>query len=206
MESPMPAMLALGDSYTIGEGVAPDQRWPIQLQRALHAAGIPLDCVEIVAGTGWTTDELRMEMDAASFRARYDLVCLLIGVNNQYRGYPLEVYAAEFSDLLRRAIRLAGDAPRRVIVLSIPDWSVTPFAQERKRREIRTQIDQFNSINQRVSDDAGVNYIDVTDISRRASDDAMLLAADGLHPSATMYGQWVERLHNVVARILTQAD
>lgn len=199
-------MLALGDSYTIGEGVDAEQRWPIQLQRELQEAGIPLESVQIVARTGWTTDELRSAMDATTLLPRYDLVSLLIGVNNQYRGRPAEEYETEFAELLRRAIRLAGEDPQRVLVLSIPDWGVTPFAEGRDRTEIGTQIDAFNSINQRVSNAADVHYVEVTEISRRASHDAALVASDGLHPSATMYGLWVERAGVIVSRILTQAD
>src|SRR5690348_18315404 len=119
--------LALGDSYTIGEGVALDERWPVQLAARLREAGIDIADPQIIATTGWTTDELAAAMDTASFARPYDLVTLLVGVNNQYRGRPLDEYSVQFRDLLQRAIHLAGGIAAHVIVVSIPDWGVTPF-------------------------------------------------------------------------------
>jgi lysophospholipase L1-like esterase len=125
--------LALGDSYTIGERVAKNERWPVQLAARLRAHGVPITDPEIIAVTGWTTDELDAGIQAAQPQGPYDLVSLLIGVNNQYRGRSPEEYQAQFADLLQQAIGLAGGDPTRVIVLSIPDWGVTPFAANETR-------------------------------------------------------------------------
>ena len=125
--------LALGDAYTVGEGVPADASWPAQLRGRLHEDGIAVDPPCIVAVTGWTTDELAAGMDAASLVPAWDLVTLQIGVNNQYRGRPVAEYHQEFANLLQRAIALAGDRPARVVVVSIPDWGATPFAREQRR-------------------------------------------------------------------------
>lgn len=183
--------LALGDSYTIGEAVAPEERWPAQLRRRLAEAGIAIGEPEIIAVTGWTTGELAAGMDAAAPSGPRDLVSLLIGVNNQYRGLDVGEYRAEFRALLARAIALAGN-PRRVIVLSIPDWGVTPFAEGRDRAAIATGIDRFNAVNREEAAAAGARYVDVTAVSRRAAADASLTASDGLHPSGAMYAAWAE--------------
>ena len=182
--------LALGDSYTIGESVAAAERWPVQLAAMLRAAGVPVEPPEIIARTGWTTDELDAAIDAAAPVGPYELVSLLIGVNNQYRGRSASEYAAQFAALLARAIGFAGGRPGRVLVLSIPDWGVTPFAQSRDRAAIGAAIDQFNAINAAEAGRAGVRYVDVTLLSRQAARDAGLIAEDGLHPSGRMYAGW----------------
>ncbi|WP_282298557.1 GDSL-type esterase/lipase family protein, partial [Stenotrophomonas sp. PS02289] len=120
--------LALGDSYTIGEGVAEQGRWPVQLSAALRAAGVDIADPQIIATTGWTTDELDAGIDAAAPQGPFDLVTLLIGVNNQYRGRSVDEYRTQFSALLQRALGFAGQRAQRVLVLAIPDWGVTPFA------------------------------------------------------------------------------
>jgi len=178
--------LALGDSYTIGESVAEDQRWPNQLARALGIAQ-----PQIIAKTGWTTDELSAAIDKADPHGPYDLVTLLIGVNNQYRGRDAEQYRHEFVALLNRAIMFADGKPSRVIVVSIPDWGVTPFAANRDRAKIGAEIDHFNAINREETLKAKARYVDITPISRRVPNDAALAAADGLHPSGKMYTEWV---------------
>ncbi|HVT44353.1 MAG TPA: SGNH/GDSL hydrolase family protein [Thermoanaerobaculia bacterium] len=184
--------LALGDSYTIGEAVDPEMRWPVQLANLLGKRGHARIEPQIIARTGWTTDELRSAIRDESPRGPYQLVSLLIGVNNQYRGRDSEEYRKEFSELLGMAIRFAGDDPRRVIVLSIPDWGVTPFAEGRSREEIAEQIDRFNTINREVTLSRRAHYVEVTTISRKAATDASLLASDGLHPSGAMYRRWAE--------------
>ncbi len=184
--------LALGDSYTIGERVAPDQRWPVQLVGRLRDRGLDVDAPTIVATTGWTTAQLSAGIAAAELDDVYDLVSLQIGVNNQYQGRSQAEYRQAFGSLLARAIALAGDDPTRVIVLSIPDWGVTPFAAGRDRAAIRAEIDAFNAINRQAAQAAGVHYVDVTPISRQAADDDTLLAPDGLHPSGQMYAAWVD--------------
>jgi len=194
--------LALGDSYTIGERVAPDQRWPVQLAQRLREQGLDLDAPTIVATTGWTTAQLSAGITAADLDDAYDLVSLQIGVNNQYQGRSPAEYRQEFASLLARAIALAGDDPARVIVLSIPDWGVTPFAAGRDRAAIRAEIDAFNAINRQVAQAAGVRYVDVTPISRQAAADDALLAPDGLHPSGQMYAAWVDLVYPVALAAL----
>ena len=182
--------LALGDSYTIGESVSPLERWPVQLSTLLRVEGVPVDEPQIIATTGWTTGELRAALDRAAPRGPFDLVSLLVGVNNQYRGRALAEYQTEFQGLLERAIQLACAQPRRVIVLSIPDWGVTPFASGRDRAALGRAMDQFNAVNAGAAQRAGANYVDVTPISRAAAVDAALIAGDGLHPSGKMYAEW----------------
>jgi lysophospholipase L1-like esterase len=182
--------LALGDSYTIGEGVDPTERWPVQLATLLRARGIDLVDPEIIATTGWTTDELAAGIDAAGPNGQYDLVSLLIGVNNQYRSRPIEEYREQFRALLHRAIAFAGEKPDRVIVLSIPDWGVTPFARAHDRERIGAEIERFNAVNREETMAVHAHYIDVTGVSREAAANPALVAADGLHPSARMYARW----------------
>ncbi|MDE1884898.1 MAG: SGNH/GDSL hydrolase family protein [Xanthomonadaceae bacterium] len=188
----MPRFLALGDSYTIGEGVAPSENWPHQLVAALRARGVAIAEPDILARTGWTTDELAAAMAAHAFHPPYALVTLLIGVNNQYRGRDLENYRAEFRGLLHRAIALAGADPRRVLVVSIPDWGVTRFGAEsgRDRARIAREIDAFNAAATEISAAQHARCVDVTAIARDRGGAADMLAADGLHPSAAMYTRW----------------
>lgn len=189
--TPSPRFLALGDSYTIGESVAVADRWPNQLALRLRKSGIDIADPEIIAKTGWTTDELSLAIDAAKPHGPYALVTLLIGVNNQYRGRDAEQYRKEFAALLERAIAFAGGDPKRVVVVSIPDWGVTPFAAGRDRTKIGREIDLFNAINREETKRAGARYADVTPGSRLAATDPTLVAPDGLHPSAKMYTSWV---------------
>jgi len=182
--------LALGDSYTIGEAVDPSERWPVQLADRLRRSGFPLSNPEIVAQTGWTTGELMTAIASAEPQGVFDLVSLLIGVNNQYRGRDIEEYRNEFASLLTQAVRFAGGGSEHVVVLSIPDWGVTPYAKGRDRGTIAREIDLFNSVNREEAQRAGVHYVDVTGVSRKAADDPLLLAPDGLHPSGMMYEQW----------------
>lgn len=187
--------LALGDSYSIGEAVPAADRFPVQLANRLREAGFgDLAEPEIIATTGWTTDELSAGIDAAEPEGRFDLVTLLIGVNNQYRGRPIEEYDEEFRALLQRAIGFAGGDSRRVVVVSIPDWGVTPFAADRDRASIAREIDAFNDVNRGEAQRQVARYVDVTGISRRAAEEPALIAADGLHPSGEMYRRWVEAM------------
>lgn len=196
--------LALGDSYTIGEGVAESGRWPVQLASALRADGIPISDPKIIAQTGWSTDELDAAIDAARPLAEYDLVSLLIGVNNQYRGRGPDQYRQQFGALLERAIGLAQRKTDRVLVLSIPDWGVTPFAQDRDGDAIASGIDAFNRAALEVCVRRGVAFVDITPLSRQSGGLPEMLAADGLHPSCAMYAQWT-RLALPVARALVAA-
>ena len=182
--------LALGDSYTIGEGVPARDRWPVQLSALLREQGHDFADPRIIARTGWTTDELSAAIDAADPRGPYDLVSLLIGVNNQYRGRSAEEYRAEFAGLLQRAIGLAGGDARRVIVLSIPDWGVTPFAAGRDRQQITAEIDAFNAAARQETERLGARYVDITPQSRTAGANPAFLAPDGLHYSGLTYAEW----------------
>jgi lysophospholipase L1-like esterase len=194
--------LALGDSYTIGQGVDEAARWPVQLTARLRAEGVPLADPLIIARTGWTTDELQAGIAAAAPQGLFDLVTLLIGVNNQYRGRDRAEYRTQFRQLLGLAIDLAAADPRRVIVVSIPDWGVTPFAAGRDPNEIAADIDLFNRINLTETEAAGARYVDVTPMSRLAADDPTLLAADQLHPSARMYRAWVDLIWGEARAVL----
>ena len=184
--------LALGDSYTIGESVHDSLRWPNQLVNVLNQNGKQFEPATIVAQTGWTTDELAAAIDTTTLAAPYDYVSLLIGVNNQFRGRSIDNFETEFINLLETAITLAGQEGENVFVLSIPDWGVMPFAEGRDRAQIAQEIDQFNSVIQAVCRDKNIAYFDITAISREATTKAMLIAQDGLHPSGTMYAQWVD--------------
>jgi lysophospholipase L1-like esterase len=188
-------ILALGDSYTIGESVAEEERWPNHLQRLLHAEGIECAAPLIVAKTGWTTDELEKGIEQASLADQYDLVTLLIGVNNQYRGRDSEQYRLELRKLIEFAIKKANGKPNRVILLSIPDWGVTPFAKGRDHVKIASQIDQYNQVKQEEAERAKVHFVAITDITRDISGTKVdLIATDGLHPSGKMYLEWAKRV------------
>lgn len=193
--------LALGDSYTIGEGVPEAERWPNQLADSLRKMGAVIDTPLIIAKTGWTTDELSRGIDAAAPQGTYSIVSLLIGVNNQYRGRDTAEYRTQLKALMLRAIGFCG-TPSRVLVVSIPDWGVTPFATGRNRESISRQIDAFNSIKGEVAAELGCPYFYITDLTRAAGFDNSLLAPDGLHPSGKLYAQWVERMLPAVKSIL----
>ncbi len=186
--------LALGDSYTIGESVPDTGRFPAQLVSSLTKNNIYFNSPEIIATTGWTTDELAeaIKKKQSSLLPKYDLVSLLIGVNNQYRGRDAEEYRTQFKDLLRTAIVFAGGEKSRVFVVSIPDWGVTPFAEGRDRKKIAEEIDLYNKINKEETLKEGIAYIDITPESRTAVNDKSLIASDGLHPSEKMYKEWVD--------------
>jgi len=184
--------LALGDSYTIGEGVPESGRWPVQLARALRADGIPIADPKIIAQTGWTTDELDAAIDGVHPLAEYDLVSLLIGVNNQYRKRELAEYRLQFSQLLERAVGFAQWRRERVLALSIPDWGITPFAASDARGAARIgeEIDAFNLAARDVCRERGIAFVDITAVSRERGAEPEMLVEDGLHPSAAMYAQW----------------
>lgn len=191
--------LALGDSYTIGESVAEEERWPVQLAKAWSAKGNPTGDPTIIATTGWRTDNLKDAIEKAQLKNEYDLVSLLIGVNNQYQGKSAEQYAIEFEELLKISIRLAKGKKENVFVVSIPDYGYTPFGLP-KQTEISKALDQFNEINKRITEAAGITYINITDISRKGLDQPDLVAGDGLHPSGKMYSLWVERIVKSLGR------
>ncbi len=201
--------LALGDSYTIGEGVDPAGRWPVQLAAALRDDGIDIDQPQIIAATGWTTDELSAAIDAAEpLGDDYSLVTLLIGVNNQYRGRDIDQYRHEFAVLLERAIGCTGRRAGRVAVLAIPDWGVTPFAAQsgRDTAAIARELDAYNAAAAQISARRGVAFIDIAPVSRRRGSQAQMLADDGLHPSAALYAEWVRLARPVARRLLAQTS
>jgi len=219
--SPMPAQettsmptiryLALGDSYTIGESVAEQERWPLQLAELIEsfpqfARSIGMNergvDVTIIARTGWTVNELWEGIQANPPSGTYDMVSLLIGVNDQYRGLPVDGYREDFRFMLGKAVEYAGGDPKRVIVLSIPDWGFTPFAADRDTEPISQQIDEFNAVTLEETEAVGAHYVDVTIISRMAMDDFDLITGDRLHPSGKMYAMWAEKTLPVALEIL----
>lgn len=188
--------LALGDSYTIGEGVPHEQSFPFQLVQKLQEDGIEINDPRVIAKTGWTTNELLRAIKDESINQKFDLVTLLIGVNNQYRGYSKENYRVEFLDLLQTAVSYADFNKNNVVVISIPDWGVTPFAEKSNRdaTKISKEIDDFNSVNKDEALQAGIVYVDVTPEFKRAATDPSMLADDSLHPSGNMYAVWTEKI------------
>lgn len=198
--------LALGDSYTIGEGVPADGRWPVQLAAQLREDGRAVDDLRIVATTGWTTDELASALDAAEPLGHdWDLVSLLIGVNDQYRGRPVDDYAPAFAALLDRAIGYAGGRADHVVVLAIPDWGVTPFAavSGRDRAVIARELDAYNAVAARICAERGVAFVDIAPVSRARGAEPVMLADDGLHPSAALYAEWARLALTAARRALT---
>ncbi|MDB5147599.1 MAG: Lysophospholipase [Mucilaginibacter sp.] len=194
--------LALGDSYTIGQSVPPDQAFPNQLANQLN--GFKINAPAIIARTGWTTDQLITAINDSNINGNtYDVVTLLIGVNDQYGGLSQENYRIKFEQVLNTAIKFAGGIREHVFVLSIPDYGVTPYANGNDA-VIGPEIDQFNNINREISGNAKVNYVEITGISKLAAHDLSLLADDGLHPSGKMYGMWVDKLKVAVGAVFAK--
>lgn len=189
--------LALGDSYTIGEAVTENERWPSQLVEKLRKGGVLIDNPKIIATTGWTTDELIDAIEKEQIEQTFSIVTLLIGVNNQYRGYPISQYEKEFEILLDKAIGFAGDIPENVFVISIPDYGVTPFSREKglDALKIATELDVYNDFAKKLVASKNASFTDITPDSKKAKEDVGLVAKDGLHPSAKMYTWWVESVY-----------
>lgn len=190
--------IALGDSYSIGESVLLYQSFPYQVVQMLRKKGISFSAPEIIAKTGWTTDELSAGISDCVLLSYYNYVTLLIGVNNQYRGRSVEEYKEEFEGLLKQAIQLVDGKKERVIVLSIPDYSVTPFADSMNQEKVVKEIELYNSVSKAVSLQYKVNYIDITPDTRKALNDPSLLAPDQLHPSGKAYKKWAEKVADVI--------
>ena len=186
--------LALGDSYTIGQSVLPEENFPSQTVALLKDFASP----RIIAKTGWTTDELDSAIDAAGISTSFDIVTLLIGVNNQYRGRSVSEYKIQFDHLLQRAIHFSGDKTKRVFVLSIPDWGVTPFADGQDRQKIAASIDAYNAMAQKICEQHQIVFIDITASQRIDGNKADFLAPDGLHPSGKEYAKWAAKLAKAV--------
>lgn len=195
------SFLALGDSYTIGEGVAVNDRFPHLTVAMLAAEGLSFSAPRYVATTGWTTAELMAGIETQGVAGTFDLVSLLIGVNDQYRGLDTAGYRARFTQLLNRAIGFAGNRTSRVFVLSIPDYSATPFVPPDKKEKVSREIDAFNAINRDVTLGYGITYIDITPLTRAAASDPSLLAADGLHYSGKEHALWAGLLAKEVRKV-----
>lgn len=200
-------ILALGDSYTIGQGVEEQDRWPNQLGEELKKLGVPVGSVKIAARTGWTTHDLLSALEREEPPHSYDLVLLLIGVNDQFQRRPVESFQEDFKALLKKAVLYAHDRPANVIVVSIPDWGVSPFGRETKLTTIAQDIDRFNQLEKTIAENSKVHWVNITDRSRETTDPSMY-TQDGLHPAQRMYATWVKIITPVASQILmpVQAD
>ena len=194
--------LALGDSYTIGEQVSFAENFPNQTIQMLRKTGFAFFAAEIIAKTGWTTDELSNAVENSVFLDNYDIVTLLVGVNNQYRGRSASEFKIEFEHLLQKGIQFAGNRPSRVFVLSIPDWGITPFAEGKERKKIAEEIDTYNNICETSSKEFKTNFINITSSQREDGNKAAFLAADGLHPSGLEYTKWATKLYEAILKEL----
>ncbi|HCT55233.1 MAG TPA: lysophospholipase [Balneola sp.] len=198
--------LALGDSYTIGESVPEDERWPVILSNELSESGIEVNDPLIIAKTGWTTDELQNAIKEQNPANDYDLVSLLIGVNNQYRGYPIDQYKKEFKQLLLQAVSFANGDTTRVFVVSIPNYGVTPFGMEKGEEKTRQELLVYDAIADSISSEMNIPFINITPISEKAKEDSTYIASDHLHPSGKQYKEWVEHILPDVEMILKNAS
>lgn len=198
----MYSYLALGDSYTIGELVPMNENFPHQLVSLLKKQHIEVAAPVIIATTGWTTDELAASIREHNLKETFSFVTLLIGVNNQYRGRPVDNYKEEFTQLLNQAIAFAGNHADKVFVLSIPDWGVTPFAEGKEQHKIALEIDEYNAANKAIALAHQCHYLDITDSTRMHAHDKAFVVSDGLHPSASEYAIWAERLAPMVEKAL----
>lgn len=197
-------MLSLGDSYTIGESVLKNENFPSLTARLLEENNFKIDTIKIVAATGWTTSDLLLAIEEENIQQHFDLVTLLIGVNNQYQQKPTKIYQKEFSELLDKAIEFAGDKDYRVFVMSIPDYGITPFAKEKDLSKISYEIQRYNMLNFQISLSQNVHYIDIYLESLLAKNDIGLLTTDQLHPSKKQYSLWSEKLAAAMIRELSQ--
>jgi lysophospholipase L1-like esterase len=191
--------LALGDSYTIGEAVPLNQSFPYQVVQLLRNKEFNFSAPEIIAKTGWTTDELQNAINNSTLLSKYDFVTLLIGVNNQYRGKDAIEYKEQFEELLKKAIDLANGKKEHVAVISIPDYSVTPYAKQMDTEKISKEIEVFNGINKALSIQYKVQYVDITTDSREAKNNPTFIAHDSLHPSEKEYAKWAEKIVDAIS-------
>ena len=194
--------LALGDSYTIGEQVPFAENFPNQTVQILSSSGLAFYAAEIIAKTGWTTDELSNAIKNTSILEKYDIVSLLIGVNNQFRGRSATEFKTEFEHLLQKAIQFSGNRPYRVVVLSIPDWGVTPFAEGRDKKQTADEIDVYNDICKRSATAFKTHFINITTSHREDGNKTEFLASDGLHPSGKEYKKWAAEFADVISKAL----
>lgn len=194
--------LALGDSYTIGQSVGENERFPAQTVRLLQSQNINAQYPEYIATTGWTTTNLLSAINSQNPSKDFDIVTLLIGVNDQYQTEDTTGYRERFSELLNKAVEFAGGRKTHVFVLSIPDYGATPFVQQSNKAAVSMQIDQFNAINKEITLQNGITYIDITPSTRQAANDASLIANDGLHPSGKEYAVWAGMLAPLIKKVL----
>ncbi|MBE7178995.1 MAG: SGNH/GDSL hydrolase family protein [Mucilaginibacter polytrichastri] len=185
-------ILFLGDSYTEGYAVSKTESYPYQLVQQLNKSRIQAAQPVVIARSGWNTRELLQGIDEARPHASFDGVFLLIGVNNQYRGYALPDYEADMNQLLKTSVKLAGKNPKHVYVISIPDWGATPFAADKNPQQMSLEVGDFNAINKKVALKYGASFIDIFSLSQSVKEDKTLAAEDGLHPSGKMYTKWVQ--------------
>jgi lysophospholipase L1-like esterase len=204
MSAHINSLLCLGDSYTIGESVALHAGFPYQSIQLLRKKGFPFHAPEIVAQTGWTSFELADHLLNQQLEPNYDFVTLLIGVNNQYRGLPIKGFENDFEFLLKKAIHFAGDNNKQVVVISIPDWSVTPFASKRSIGNASKEIDDFNLICQSLANKYQCQFINITAQTRLAKNDSSLLASDQLHYSAKSHSVWASELATAIEQQLSK--
>ena len=195
-------LLALGDSYTIGEAVLLQESFPYQTVQLLRREGHHFAAPEIIARTGWTTEELTLALANYSFLTKYDFVTLLIGVNNQYRGQDIILYKEQFEALLKKALELAGGKKEHLFVLSIPDYSVTPFAASKDAEKISKEIDEYNKLNKAICIQYKVPYIEITAGTKESVTSDGRVASDGLHPSAIEYARWAKKLAGSIEKLL----
>lgn len=198
------SFLALGDSYTHGENVLEEERWSVQVITLLKNRGIDIVHHDIIARTGWTTTELVNGIKCSENKKKYSMVSLLIGVNDQYRGESMTQFKTAFHTLLRIAIAFVKGNKDSVFVLSIPDWSVTPYAVNLNRKKIADEIDAFNSAAAQVCAESKIMFIDITGLSRLAWNDSAMIASDGLHLSGKMYALWAEKVLPIASSILNK--
>ena len=191
--------LALGDSYTIGELVPAEDNFPQQTVSILKEKKIEVSLDKIIAVTGWTTGELNEAISKEKPDSDYDWVTLLIGVNNQYRGQEIERYEKELYNLISQSILFANGRASRVIILSIPDWGLTPFNTKRDSAQVSKEIDEYNTIKKKWAEHFGCPYIDITPLTRKYSKDEEYLTNDKLHLTGKMYRLWAERIAQIIA-------
>ena len=198
--------LALGDSYTIGESVPEDERWPVILSNELSESGIEVNDPLIIAKTGWTTNELQEAIAEKNPKTDYDLVSLLIGVNNQYRGYPIDQYKKEFKELLLQAVAFADGDSSKVFVVSIPNYGVTPFGIEKGEEKIRQELLVYDAIADSISSEMNIPFVNITPVSEKAKEDSTYIASDQLHPSGKQDKEWVDLILPEVKIVLKKTS
>jgi lysophospholipase L1-like esterase len=191
--------LALGDSYTIGQGVNTAERFPAQTLELLKLRSIKTAQLTYVATTGWTSGELDKSMSQQNL-AYYDFVTVLIGVNDQFQGIDTSTYSKNFKSILNRAIQSTRGESQHVLVLSIPDYSLTPEGKKLDTTKIKREIDLFNRLNKNLANNFKCQYLDITVLGREAKSNPTWVAKDGLHPSAVAYKNWANRIFPFILR------